>query len=113
MAIDWSAILAQAQPAAEDVAADSLPLPEPSNSVPGTPERTEILADRVRRHLALWHPLDVRYWGPILCEPAEAILLDNGGWLVTRWRRCRKIRKDWRQLVLNHSQYCHGLTTEH
>ena len=110
MDINWSAILALAKQATEDVAAANLPLPEPTNTIPGTPERTAVLADRVRRGLALWHPLDVRYWGPILCEPEHADLVD-GLWVVTRWRRCRRIRKDWSQLI-NHGQHCHGLAEE-
>jgi len=33
-------------------------LPEPTDALPGSPEKVAVLMDRARRGLALWHPLD-------------------------------------------------------
>lgn len=35
-----------------------LPLPEPTDAMPGSPEKVEILRARVQSKLSLWHPND-------------------------------------------------------
>lgn len=37
---------------------ESRPLPEPTATLPGTPERIDVLIERAEAGLALWHPRD-------------------------------------------------------
>jgi hypothetical protein len=39
------------------------PLPEPTDAVPGTPEKMAVLALRAKLKQALWHPDDAQYAG--------------------------------------------------
>lgn len=36
------------------------PLPEPTDALPGTPEKVAVLEERARLGQCLWHPLDAR-----------------------------------------------------
>jgi hypothetical protein len=36
-------------------------MPEPTDALPGTPEKVAVLEERARRRQALFHPLDARY----------------------------------------------------
>jgi len=38
-------------------------MPEPTDALPGSPEKLQILEDRARRGQYLWHPLDARFDG--------------------------------------------------
>ena len=38
-------------------------LPEPTNALPGTPEKVAVLEERARMGQCLWHPLDARLDG--------------------------------------------------
>ena len=35
-------------------------MPEPTDALPGTPEKVLVLEERARRGQCLWHPLDAR-----------------------------------------------------
>jgi hypothetical protein len=47
-------------------------LPEPTTTLPGTPEKVAILEERARLGLCLWHPLDAQLETPSL--PVEELV---------------------------------------
>jgi hypothetical protein len=50
----------------------------PTDALPGSPEKIRVLAERVRLHLPLWHPLDARFSG----DPAASGAPADGGRLL-------------------------------
>jgi len=47
--------------------------PEPTDALPGTPEKIEVLEERARRGQALWHPLDARLDGSHIAAREEQL----------------------------------------
>jgi hypothetical protein len=52
-------------------------LPEPTDALPGTPEKVAVLMERARRGLSLWHPDDATLANappPAAAEALEALV---------------------------------------
>jgi hypothetical protein len=43
---------------------------QPTNALPGSPEKVAVLAERARLGLSLWHPLDARLSGAVVVAAA-------------------------------------------
>ncbi len=48
-------------------------LPEPTDALPGTPEKVAVLEERARLGLALWHPLDATLDRRLVPTDAEVV----------------------------------------
>jgi hypothetical protein len=46
-------------------------MPEPTDALPGTPEKVLVLEERARNNQCLWHPLDARLDGTHLAARLE------------------------------------------
>lgn len=58
--------------------AGELPLGQPTDHMPGTPEKVEVLVERRRLRLSLWHPCDAGEELWIESRSRMGVRLDNG-----------------------------------